>query len=350
MTKLKNLDLVKEMRDAGYIEVIKHPTMDIYICNYTKVAQATHIWNEATEQCRGVIVDADWNIVARPFNKFFNYEELLEMGREIPNLPFEVYEKLDGSLGILYWGNDGLPYISTRGSFNSDQAKHATQILHTKYADKFDLLDKSKTYCFEIIYPEDLHVVTYKGIDDIFLIGVFDIETGVEDNIKNWNHVFNTTELYDGISDYTTIRDMFSGENKEGFVIRFSNGFRMKLKFAEYWKLHFLKTGFSEKNIYRALRNGDTAYIEDTMQMFDEEHQLYYMNIINKYTLLYNKVLNTAMEEFAQKTDFKTRSEAADFYKKCTYPPVMFKLYDQSNVFHAVWRCVDNDLKKLKIS
>ena len=188
-----DLDLLHEMIEEKMIVLNYHPNGYLRILTYSKECQGERVWNDVTEKCRGLIVDGDNNIIARPFKKFYNYEELIEdafpIGKYLDdNMAFDAYEKLDGSLGIMYWGTDGLPYISTRGSFNSDQAKHATNVLHTRYADKFHLLDKNKTYCFEIIYPDDLHVVSYPGVDDIFLIGVFDNETGNEDNINDWIH------------------------------------------------------------------------------------------------------------------------------------------------------------------
>ena len=53
------------------------------------------------------------------FNKFFNMEE--HQPEEIPNETFEVFEKLDGSLGILFW-YQGQWILATKGSFTSDQA------------------------------------------------------------------------------------------------------------------------------------------------------------------------------------------------------------------------------------
>ena len=45
---------------------------DIFIYNYSRSCTLEGVWNEATLQCRGIIVDKDYNILARPFEKFFN--------------------------------------------------------------------------------------------------------------------------------------------------------------------------------------------------------------------------------------------------------------------------------------
>ena len=91
---------LQSMIDEQYIKVQKHPEEDLYIYNYTAKAQYERVWNEWTLQCRGLIMDADQKVVARPFPKFFNLGEI--EGQVLPKESFEVYEKMDGSLGILY--------------------------------------------------------------------------------------------------------------------------------------------------------------------------------------------------------------------------------------------------------
>ena len=337
---LLDKDILTEMIDKEYVNVTKHPQFPLRIYNYSKKCQFEHVWNSVTEICRGLIVDEDLNIVARPFKKFYNYEELLEMNVQIPDEEFEVYEKLDGSLGILYFWKDKA-YIATRRSFTSSMALHATNILNTKY--DVSLLDKSKTYLFEIIYPEDLHVVYYKDIDDIFLLAVIDNETGVDYDISKFNNIFKCTTKYDGFSDYTKIREAFSGENREGFVIKFKSGFRMKLKFAEYWKLHFIKSGFTEKQILQYLIDDDKESIQKTLDMFDEENKIYYNKIIDKFTEAYNSILNKIK---AQYREFDTDKEAALYFNNCDYPHIMFYMRKGKDVREPIWNFIKRNRKR----
>ena len=343
-----DIDQLHEMIIAKMVMVNYHPNGYLRILTYSKECQEEHIWNDTTEKCRGLIVDGDNNILARPFKKFYNYEELIADGFPIDkyldeNMAFDAYDKLDGSLGILYWIND-TPYIATRGSFTSEQALHATELLHTKYRNIWDKLDRNKTFLFEIIYPEDLHVITYKGVDDIFLIGVLDTEDeNTEYDIESYSHLFNTTKKYTGVKNWRTLREQIDGTNREGFVIRFADGFRMKLKYEDYWTLHYLKSGFSEKNIYNALKNEDYTYIKDAMKLFDEEHKLHYEKIMNKYKSLYRNILKVAASEL--RDDFATRKEAAEYFKTCTYPAVMFCMYDCTRIPSAIWKYVDQIVK-----
>jgi RNA ligase len=60
-------------------------------------------WNDITMLARGVILDPGAKrVVATPFPKFFNVGERMD---SIPDLPFETFEKLDGSLIILFHHN-----------------------------------------------------------------------------------------------------------------------------------------------------------------------------------------------------------------------------------------------------
>ena len=96
-----------------------HPTLPISIYNYSRTCQYENKWDEITKMCRGLILDQEGNVIAKGFNKFFNMEE--HQPEEIPNEPFEVFEKLDGSLGILFW-YQGKWILATKGSFTSDQS------------------------------------------------------------------------------------------------------------------------------------------------------------------------------------------------------------------------------------
>lgn len=231
----------------------KHPTADLYIYNYTPLVQYSRQWNPVTMQTRGLILDGEGKIVARPFTKFFNFEEY--QNPEMPPLPldkpYQVTEKLDGSLGILY--HDGAGYaIATRGSFESDQAKKATEIFYAKYKDF--KVNPNHTWLFEIIYPQNRIVVDYGATEDLLLIGVIDNATGKSLAVDNV-----PMPMVPYFPSSTSIEDLKALErnNKEGFVVQFTDGTRVKIKHAEYVRLHRLLTEVSSKSIWEILKNGE---------------------------------------------------------------------------------------------
>lgn len=242
---------LEKMIAEKYISVQPHPEAGLLIYNYTQKAQFDRVWNNETLMCRGLITDLDGNIVARPFQKFFNLSEAIDKGEQLPVEDFEVTEKMDGSLGILYWAN-GKPHIATRGSFVSDQAIKGTKILHKKYADV--PFNPMFTYLFEIIYPSNRIVVDYKGIEDLVLLAQIRTESGIEVGIRDYAINMPIVRKYDGITDIHKLSEL-QEDNKEGFVIRFASGKRYKVKFDEYVRLHRLVTGVNARSIWDLLRN-----------------------------------------------------------------------------------------------
>ena len=317
------------MLDERMVMVQKHPAADLFIYNYTNKAQYDRVWNEITLQCRGLILDADFNIVARPFKKFFNLEE--HPAEDIPNEPFEAYEKADGSLGILYWLND-VPCITTRGSFISDQAKHATKVLQDRYRHTFDKMDKSATYLFEIIYPANKIVVDYGDQDDLTLLAVIDNATGLDLPLPDIG--FPVIKRYDGVNDLEQLKT-FEDENKEGFVIKFKSGLRLKVKFAGYLRLHKIITGVSNVVIWGHLAEGRS--FEDLLDKVPDEFYEWVKKIRDELTAQYDAIQIDSQNSFKQ---LGTRKETALYFQTQKYPAVLFALLDGKPYDKIIWKII----------
>ncbi len=247
------------------------------------------MWNEVTILCSGLILDENYTIVARPFTKFFYYGKVQD--QQIPSLPFEVYDKMDGSLGILYWWNDR-PYIATRGSFMNQQAIKANELLYDKYPKSIDKLDKTKTYLFEIIYPENRIVIDYGYKEELILLAKVDIATVVETPLIDIG--FPVVKRYDGLNDLQIIRQL-QIKNKEGFIIRFDNGFRIKIKFAEYVRLHRIITQVSSKTIWEHLR--DNQSIDELLDKVPDKFYNWVRTTIDEFWEAYRKIEEEAKAE-----------------------------------------------------
>lgn len=319
---------LQSMIDQGLVSERKHPTADLFIYNYTATVQYEKLWNEITLQTRGLILDGDMNVVAKPFGKFFNLGE--HEDHEIPNEPFKVFDKLDGSLGILYWIEDK-PYISTRGSFQSEQAIHATSILYQKYSHVFDDLKRDTTYLFEIIYPANRIVVDYGSLDNLFLLTAIDNSTG-EESLPDIG--FPLVRAYDGITDFRALSDD-QESNKEGYVIRFDNGFRIKMKFNEYVRLHAIITGFSTVSIWRSMRAGDS--FDQFLNGVPDEFYKWVKSTQGKLEKEFDVILNNC--KFAYDT-FDTRKETALYFQKQKHPSVLFAMLDDRPYDDIIWKMI----------
>lgn len=337
--KLKDyldVDLLRKMIDLGYVNVSKHDFVDLYILNYSKICAIDQMWNDVTEKCRGLIVDAVGNIRSFPFRKFYNYEEIQDKSI-IPNLPFKVYEKMDGSLGISYWIGNTM-FLATRGSFNSDQAQIGTAILHSKGWDVLNQLDKNLTYLFEIITQEDPKVVNYGELEEIFLLAVIDTNTGKELNIDDFDHLFRPVSEYRDIKEWRNLRDCIDGTNREGFVIKFDNGFRLKLKYQEYFELHHLLYGLTDNAIFDMLRNDQLDDLQVIIDKLPEPQKVKIEYIINQYITSFNVIKMQCINDF--RSDFETRKDAAEYFKTCEYPSVLFAMLNGEDVTRYIWKII----------
>lgn len=331
-----NKELLRKMIDEEYVIVQKHPDAELYIYNYSRKCQFEKAWNEITLLTRGLILDSEMNIVARAFKKFFTLEQ--HQPEDIPNLPFDVYDKMDGSLGILYWLR-GMPYIASKGSFQSDQANHANKVFYSRYSDTFDKLNKNATYLFEIIYPENRIVVDYKGMDDLVLLGILDNATG--DDLPLEYIGFPVVKKYDGVKDWTTLRDD-NDKIKEGYIIRFSNGFRIKLKYEEYCRLHSIVTNVSNVSVWETLSQGKSfeELLDKTPDEFDnfvsrtsEELNGKFTTIEFQHKMIFDDLMNQ---------NFHTRKEQAEYiFKVKGYnSKIIFEMLDGKNYDHVIWSMV----------
>lgn len=235
--------LEKYVNDGWVISQI-HPNLPLTIYNYSQTTQYEQYWDEITMSCRGLILDNDGNVIARPFKKFFNIEE----NKHVETNSFDVYEKMDGSLGILFYYNNQW-ILATRGSFTSDQAVRGREML-SKY--NLDLLCKEYTYMFEIIYNENRIVCDY-DFEDLVLLGCIETSTGNYIDIHNDYYInnFNVVEKFN-FKDYKQLKKL-NIKNKEGFIVRFSNGDMCKIKFEDYIKLHKVLTNCSSYDIWKNL-------------------------------------------------------------------------------------------------
>jgi RNA ligase len=206
--------------------------------------------------CRGLIVDDDDTVLARPWRKFFNHTERPDDVLAL-DAPVEVTDKADGSLAILYPTPDG-PAIATRGSFASEQAQHASALYRERYAGNWQPT-AGWTYLFEIIYPANRIVLDYGSQDDLVLLGAVEIATGTAagplDPVGDgWPGP--RTEVH----AYRTLAEALAAEprpNAEGLVVRYLPdagnqlaGTMVKLKQADYVVLHRIVTGLTGRRLW----------------------------------------------------------------------------------------------------
>lgn len=201
------------------------------IYTYTDRCTFDKRWDPISTIARGLILDTEAReVVATPFPKFFNYGE---NGTVAPDSGFTVTEKLDGSLGIIFF-HGGRWRCATKGSFYSEQAKWAEAALEGKSS----ALVPGWTYLSEIIYPENRIVVPY-DYSELVLLAVY-TETGLEIDYLPavpWPYRHVAHHSFSTVDDILRIAKTMP-PSEEGFVVKFEDGTRIKIKGDEYCRIH----------------------------------------------------------------------------------------------------------------
>lgn len=340
--------------DEGWVISQRHPYLPLTIYNYSQSTQFEKKWDDVTLQCRGLVIDDDGNIVARPFKKFFNWEEIVyAVPAEQFARPFEVFDKMDGSLGIVfYYANQWV--VATRGSFASDQAVKAKEILDAKY--KMHRVPGEYTYLVEIIYPANRIVVDYGEKEELVLIGA--IDTGKDEDLsyETLKEISVLTGMpivtkYDGLNDFESIKAL-NWENKEGMVIRFDNGLRMKIKFSDYVALHRILTQCSSYDIWENLK----TFGELPKELFDKVPDEFFdwvREVRDQIVANYNFIEATAKAEFElvkKSLEGTPENEYAKAFalkvQNHKMKGLLFSLRVGQDISQAIWKMVKPDYSK----
>lgn len=322
ITDLMSLqDLSREISD-GYVDVKDHPYLPLSIYNYTPKAMDGN-WNEVTEHCRGLIVEQGTGlIVARGPRKFYN------VGQKEAPVPTRyndvtVTRKFDGSLGVcyVYDGNYG---VATRGSFNSEQAIHATKLLQTEdyswLRREIGYGDGISTSIVEIIYPDNRIVVDYSGKDFLQPLGeVF--PDGIVQSRPLASDVVVT------VCSYEEALKLPIPDDEEGYVLDIMGmegtvSGHVKLKGAEYLRLHKLVTGLSEKTVWESLVDGTYSQMyslmPDEFQTWMEEVrddlQSKYNDVMENILVIHTAIVNTLPEGYTRK-EFALKAKESRYVK-----------------------------------
>jgi len=312
---------------AGRIQERSHPAdPDLRIYSYTKLTQFGGLWTPESRLARGLIVqvpggDFEQAVVkGRGLPKFFTVSQIVDSdwGRaklidddenvvvdeapEIPwHLPATVAEKLNGALGLGYIDSSGRFRISTKGSFDSLEARVSNRVLDTKYAaatEFFSRFDDGTTMLFEIITPERPHPVDYGNLEDLIFLGTVEHGTG------NWTPAQGDEDAvlmgfpFAQTKKVKTLReavDLPYEDNTEGFVVTVVGAGPeaiYKVKPGEYLRL---------RKLFYALQENELKELVSTREFTDQLDKIDGPGAIDLSVLVGDLKLNGQMEGMLEK-------------------------------------------------
>ena len=333
------LDMIVDMREleaeiaAGYIGRRRHPEFpNLATVGYTDRCQFDNHWTATTRACRGIIYDSTTlEVLARPFAKFFNYGQDADAQYDLDAPILGAYNKFDGSLGIQYPRPDGRVGIATRGSFDSEQARHATALAWRQGG--FVLEGDGFTRLYEIIFPANRIVIDYGDRDELVYLGAVHIETG---------------DYYSPALSMTagaTLGEVLSlppRKNAEGYVIWINSRHAVKLKQQDYLELHRIVMSLSVKEVWRQLRAG--TFDEFAAALPDEFHQWArktasglrdtFTEVETQSHLLYERVIERGFSDRkSQALWLKDHAGSSMGY--------VFSLLDGKDIADSIWRAIE---------
>jgi RNA ligase len=332
---------VKEAYDyyakEGYLNAHVNGGLTLY--NYTDKCVFQNNWNFHTKSARGLVLDQDGNVIAKSFDKFWNLNERPEtMLSALPQETPELSDKYDGSMVSIFENPETKKWQAvTRGCWDNIQTQFANQWLGNGNSAR---LEPSHTYIFELVAPWNRIVVAYSK-EDMILIGRTHTKGGFDfsyKDVRDYALASGLTPVYFESRPLNSLNmEDPSVVNREGFVARFSNGLRIKIKYAQYILLHRILTGLSTKGIWESLAQGNEIDLSRVPAEFLDWFKSEKCKILDAHKELERRV----KEVFNGTPKFATRKEyAAAFLQHKDIAPALFTLLDGKDCSEFLWEKV----------
>jgi hypothetical protein len=284
------------------------------------------------QECRGLILDeADgWKVVARPYDKFFNYGE--GQAAPIDWSSAKVYEKLDGSLITLYFykgswraATSGTPDASGELPWDGTGVSTFESLFWDIWKELGYAFPKNESLCymFELLSHYNRVVVRYTS-NRIVLHGVRSLQTMKELDpqtlafANNWECVksFPMHSFEEILKSCESINPM----SEEGYVVCDSNFNRNKIKAPQYVAVAHLKDGFSQRRLLDIVRANE----EDEVISYFPEFKKDFEEITEKF----RNLVSSINEVWEQIKTIENRKDFAAMACKAICPGALFSLKD----------------------
>ena len=243
----------------------------IFVLKYRKSVFYRGLWNEYIAECRGSIVDKDFNLVSYPFTKIYNYgiEKEAPVFSEIDTMVC-AYRKVNGFMVSLTWHN-GDVLVSTTGSTSGDFVDMAKEMMlkHMPWADwQMALMAddcRDMTFMFEACHKSDPHIIQEE--EGLHLLGYREKtwgskvghEPAVLEQLGEMFHCFVPECFHVTVA---ALKNMVKTVKHEGFVAYSEEGVAFKIKSPYY---------LTAKWVARNPRT-DKLMREDFKKQIDEEY------------------------------------------------------------------------------
>lgn len=340
---------IEALRTDFGIKVKEYPTEGLLVLNYDQIDSPKS--HPIVMECRGLILDIDYNVVSRSMDRFFNYGEVPESQAHLDMKKAQVFEKVDGSLIRIYnW--KGTWYVATRGMAFAEATVNGFDLtfkdlvfkaLGLKNEDDFQAkcnsyLSHDITYICEVTSAENRCVKAYSGYKLYYLCSrnnktheyaqenfYFLREFGMTSPRQ-----YNFSSLEACVEASKHLKDL-----DEGYVV-YQNGVPVcKIKSPAYCAVHLIRgEGLSPKRIAQLVLTGEQ---DEYLTYFPEDR-----DFIEPYALALEKLLAKAQFVWEVATlGVESKKEFAMKVKDYKFSGLLFTMWnnkDKSTRVEYSWK------------
>jgi RNA ligase len=208
----------------------------------------------------------------------------------------------------------------------------------------WDSLATDCTYMFEIIYPENRIVVDYGAVEKLVLLGVIYSENGLEVPRRvleeHYGTYFELVKGYNLTESWEHLKSQ-NEPNREGYVLLYPNGFRVKVKFEEYKRLHHIITGVSNVHIWECLR--DNIPLAQILENVPDEFYDWVRKVESELRENHANILWDAHEDFERLTRRLGTAERKEYALAIVDHPLkslIYRFLDKRPADDIAWKMV----------
>ena len=229
-------DKLKEYVETSNLVNMKECGDGIYVLKYKKRVFYDNLWNDYIAECRGSIVDKDFNLVAYPFTKIYNYGIEKSAPVLTPDTKVTAFRKVNGFMVACTFYNGAL-LVSTTGSTDSDYVTMAKELIdEARYLDLCTRWE-GYTFMFECVHRNDPHIIPEK--EGMYILGYRENKFGTPIEHDPFMLTEMGRELGCFVPESTTtnmarLQDMAKECQHEGYVFYTDEGVSAKIKSPYY--------------------------------------------------------------------------------------------------------------------
>lgn len=260
-----DLGILNDYVDKGLLR--KAEDEDLVQYNYTDYCNNEGLWDDVTIFNRGNIYEKKTGLlIAKSMPKFMNFGQLSqEQQNTYLNQGFICTEKMDGCLGILY-KYKGKIRCNSRGGFDNYVTDKIKQLL-PKYVLLNHLLEY-QTIITEVISKETKIICNYDE-EDLWVITSYGTKSW-EENPDIINNLIADVTYMKRVGHHNMTWDELlkwqrtANWEKEGFVLQFEDGSRVKIKSDDYLRIAKLRANLNKHTLWKVMKND---YEQGTTQL-----------------------------------------------------------------------------------